>query len=115
VSLKLYMDVHILSAITEGLRRRGVDVLTSQEDGTRTLADPPLLDRATALGRVLFSQDEDLLREAVRRQCSSEPFAGVISTRKSRVPIGKCIDDLELLAKALEPEEIDGRVEYIPL
>ncbi len=27
----LYMDVHVPSAVTEGLRRRGVDVLTSQE------------------------------------------------------------------------------------
>jgi hypothetical protein len=29
------MDVHIPSAITEGLRRRGINVLTSQDDGTR--------------------------------------------------------------------------------
>jgi hypothetical protein len=32
--LSLYMDVHVPAAITAGLRRRGVDVLTSQEDGT---------------------------------------------------------------------------------
>lgn len=109
------MDVHVLSAITNGLRQRGVDVLTSQEDGTRTLADPLLLDRAQELGRVLFSQDEDLLREAARRQRSGEAFAGVISTRQSRVPIGRCIDDLELLAGVFDPEEFMNRVEYIPL
>lgn len=37
----LYMDVHVPSAVTEGLRRRGVDVLTSQEDGTRAADDEP--------------------------------------------------------------------------
>ena len=30
----LYMDQHIPRAITFGLRARGVDVLTTQEDGT---------------------------------------------------------------------------------
>ena len=30
-----YMDVHVPSAVTEGLRRRDADVLTSQEDGTQ--------------------------------------------------------------------------------
>ena len=40
------MDVH--DAITVGLRQRGVCVLTAQEDETRQLTDPSLLDRATA-------------------------------------------------------------------
>jgi hypothetical protein len=33
------MDHHVDAAITEGLRRRGVDVLTSREDGTTTWDD----------------------------------------------------------------------------
>jgi hypothetical protein len=57
----LYMDVHIPKAITNGLRLRGVDVLTAQQDGTITLSDADLLTRATELGRALFSQDDDLL------------------------------------------------------
>ena len=32
VSLKLYMDEHVPTAITEGLRQRGIDVFTVQED-----------------------------------------------------------------------------------
>ena len=51
------MDVHVPGQVTRGLRLRGVDVLTAQEDGTTTFPDPDLLDRATALGRVLFTQD----------------------------------------------------------
>ena len=58
------MDVHVRRAVTVALRLREVDVLTAQEDGSQRLADPELLDRATALDRVLFSQDRDLLREA---------------------------------------------------
>jgi predicted nuclease of predicted toxin-antitoxin system len=56
------MDVHVPAAITRGLLLTGVDVLTAQLDGTTQLEDPGLLDRATELGRVLFSQDDDLLR-----------------------------------------------------
>ncbi len=79
MSVKLYMDVHVRRAVTEGLRLRGVDVLTAQEDGAGNFEDLKLLDRATELGRVLFTQDDDLLREAAtadrpefrrRRLCS---------------------------------------------
>ena len=49
MAIGLYMDVHIPRAITNGLRLRGVDVLTAQEDETITLPDSALLDRATEL------------------------------------------------------------------
>ncbi len=39
----LYMDVHVPWAITEQLRRRGVDVLTAIEDKADTLTDEKLL------------------------------------------------------------------------
>jgi len=71
-----YMDVHVPSAVTAGLRRRGVDVLTSQEDGTREADDAALLQRATDLGRVLFTQDDDLLAIASQWQQEAREFAG---------------------------------------
>ena len=115
MSVGLYMDVHVPAAITRGLLLRGVDVLTAQLDGTTELEDPDLLDRATALRRVLFSQDEDLLAEATRRQRSGRTFAGVIYGHQLRITIGKCIADLELLAQAGRPEDFANRVEYLPL
>jgi hypothetical protein len=48
MALRLYMDVHVPAAITDGLTRRGTDVLTSQEDQSREFDDEKLLDRATA-------------------------------------------------------------------
>jgi len=56
------MDVHVRRAVTMALRLRAVDVLTSQEDGSAEWDDERLLMRATALSRVLVSQDQDLLR-----------------------------------------------------
>jgi predicted nuclease of predicted toxin-antitoxin system len=109
------MDVHVRRAITEGLRLRGVDVLTAQEDGASRLADPDLLDRAGQQGRVLFSQDEDLLAEATRRQRLGVPFSGIIYAHQLRVNIGRCIQDLELLAKVTDPTDWQNWVEYLPL
>ena len=115
MSIGLYMDVHVRRAVTEGLRHRGVDVLTSQEDGTTRLQAPDLLDRATLLGRVLFTQDEDLLREASGRQRGGLDFLGVIYAHQARVSTARRINDLEVLAKLSDIDEWLNRVVYLPL
>ena len=61
-----------------------------------------------------YTQDDDLLAEAHHRQKAGESFAGVIYSHQLRSPIGKCIDDLKLIAKAFEPDDLKGRVEFIP-
>jgi hypothetical protein len=50
-----YMDHNVPRAITDGLRLRGVDVITAFEDNAATMSDPGLRDRALALGRVLVN------------------------------------------------------------
>jgi predicted nuclease of predicted toxin-antitoxin system len=115
MSIKIYMDVHVRRAVTTGLRLRGVDVLTAQGDGAGEFADSRLLDRATELGRILFTQDDDLLSEAARRQETKESFAGVIYAHQLNVTVGQCIEDLELIAQASEPEEWMNQVAYLPL
>ena len=99
MSLGIYMDVHVPAAITRGLRRRNVEVLTAQEDGTAKLDDPALINRALALGRILFSRDEDMLAEATRRLRAGEIFATIVYAHQLQVSIGQCIADLEMVAK----------------
>ena len=82
-----YMDVHVPEAVTMGLRRRNIDILTSQSDGTRTFDDSALLSRATELGRVLFTQDSDLLQIAQARQEVGINFAGVVFPHQQGVSI----------------------------
>ncbi len=115
MSVALYMDVHVKRAVSDGLRRRGVDVLTAQEDGKPHLDDPDLLDHASSVGRAIFSQDHDLLREAAKRQDSGIPFAGVIYAHQLNITVGQTINDLQLIAEVYEPEDIENRVEYLPL
>lgn len=61
MGLTFYMDENVHGSITTGLRLREVDVLTVQEDNRSGISDPEVMRRAIALGRLLFSQDSDLL------------------------------------------------------
>jgi len=115
VSVGLYMDVHVPAAVTRVLLLRGVDVLTSQLDGTTRLTDAQLLDRATELRRVLFSQDEDLLAEAANRQRNGQSFAGLIYAHQLGITVGRAVHDLQILAEAGKFEDFANRVEYLPL
>lgn len=112
--LTFYMDVHVPRAITNGLRRRGVQIVTAQEDGTAKLEDPAHLNRATELNCPLYTQNDDLLAEARRRQTEGVRIAGVIYSHQLRSPIGRCIEDLELLAKTFDPADLADPVEFIP-
>jgi predicted nuclease of predicted toxin-antitoxin system len=114
MAVGVYMDVHIPRAVTNGLRLRGVDVLTAQEDKTITLTDAQLLERATELGRILYSQDDDLLVEAHFRLQNNIEFSGVVYSHQLNSPIGRCVEDLEIIAKTLEPKDIENRIEFIP-
>lgn len=114
MAIGIYCDVHIPEPITAGLRRRGVHVLTAREDGSRRWTDRSLLSRATSLGMMFYTHDDDLLAEANRRSKIGEPFSGVVFSRALASPVGRCIDDLEIIAKSLEPEELKNRIEYIP-
>ena len=109
------MDVHVPRAITTELRLRKIDVLTAQEDGMAELDDENLLRRATELGRILVSQDQDLLREGARRQRENGDFSGIVYGHQLRVTIGQMVEDLELIARATSLEEWRGRIEYLTL
>ncbi|MDP3940523.1 MAG: DUF5615 family PIN-like protein [Deltaproteobacteria bacterium] len=97
------------------MRVRGVDVLTAQEDGAGQLDDAALLERAGALGRVLFTRDSDLLAEADLRLRRGQPLVGLIYAHQLQVTIGRCVRDLELIAKVGEPEDLMLRVHHLPL
>ncbi|HEV7215967.1 MAG TPA: DUF5615 family PIN-like protein [Chloroflexota bacterium] len=115
MAIALYMDQHVARAITVGLRLRGIDVLTAWEDGASAFSDPQLLDRASALGRVLFSQDDDLLVEATRRQAVGLQFSGVVYAHQLRVSIGQCVQDLDLIAATGWSEDMQNAIMYLPL
>ena len=109
------MDEHVRRAITNSLRLRGIDVLTVQEDNRMGTPDPILLDRATELNRVLFTQDDDFLAIASDRQKEGINFSGVIYAHQQYVTVGDCVRDLEIIAKVGDTEDLANQVQYLPL
>ena len=112
--VSFYMDVHVPTAISEQLRRRGVDILTAIEDETAQRLDEELLEHARSLDRVMFTQDIRFRALAETWQSAGRPFAGLIFGHQLQGTIGQYVRDLELIAKASEPSEWENAVEYLP-
>ena len=115
MTLPIYMDENVHGAITNGLRQRGVDVLTVQEDNRSGIPDSEVLNRAIELNRILFSQDDDLLLEASKKQKSGLSFPGVIFAQQTKVSVGTCIRDLELVSTLGHSDEFKNSVLFLPL
>ncbi len=115
MSVPLYRDHNVHPAIAHGLRLREVDVILAREDGAARLAAEQLLERATALDRVLFGHDRDLPVLARRRLRAGRDFAGLIYVKQRRLTVGESITDLEIIAKVYEPDDMRNQIIYLPL
>jgi hypothetical protein len=114
VPLAFYIDEHVDSAITNGLRLRGIDVLTVQEDGFNNTDDVLILDRAFTLSRAMCTQDRDFLVEVARRQATGEEFATVFYSAQSKAMIGRLVDDLEYSSLVAVPSDLTNALHYLP-
>jgi hypothetical protein len=114
MGVALYMDVHVPGPITQQLRRRGVGVLTAQEDGHDNVPDEQVLARATVLNRVVFTQDVQFRVMAEDWQRQGREFAGLLFGPQLGGTIGQYVQDLELIAKASEPDEWRNVVQFLP-
>lgn len=113
--IAFYFDQHVPSAIARGARRLGIDVLTALEDGRSDARDEELLARATQLGRVIVTCDDDFLVLAEDWLDAGKTFAGVVYGHQLRLTIGRTIRDLELVAGASTAEELRDQIVFLPL
>jgi hypothetical protein len=115
MNLPIYMDVNVPGPVTRELRRRGIDVLTAQEDGRRTHSDPSLLDRAAELDRLFITCDSDFLAEAANRQRHNREFAGIIYAHPLSLTIGQFVENLELICQASQAKDWRNQATRLPL
>lgn len=106
--IKFYTDEHVSKALVNGLRQRGVDVLTVVEASMLGASDEEHLAYAKREERVLFSQDDDFLR----LHAAGATHAGLVYTRQ-QTPIGESILSLMLIHELMRPEDMWGHVEFI--
>ena len=77
-------DENVKSGIVEGLRRRGVDVVTVQELGWNAADDEDLLAEATRQGRLILSCDADFLAIHEAWLTASRSHAGIVYWPQNR-------------------------------
>jgi len=95
--------------VARGLRLRGIDVTTCTDVNLVGTDDPVQLDYALKEGRVLFTQDEDFLR----LHAAGMPHAGIVYCKPGTRSIGQIIQYLHLMSDCLEPDDMQGQIEYL--
>ena len=90
-------------------------MLTAQEDERDQLPDEELLERATSLGRLIFTQDEDFLAIATDCQFSGKPFFGVAYSHQMAITVGQAVTQLELVCKVMTADELHNTILYLPM
>jgi hypothetical protein len=111
---RVLLDVHGPLAVADALRRRGIDVITAQEEGLSLSDDESLLEQSSAQERVLVTQDADFLEIVPRWRREGRASRGVIFARQG-MPIGIFVEDVELCLVGLADDELFNQVVFIPL
>jgi hypothetical protein len=113
--LRLLTDEDFHGPITRGLLSRvaGLDLLRVQDVGLSGTDDAGVLAHAAADNRIVLTHDVNTMTAAaIDRVVAGEPMPGLFVVRQS-VPIGRAIDELELLILATEMSEWPDRLQYI--
>lgn len=110
--VSLYMDENVHGSIVRELRRKGVDLVIAFEDGMGETADRLVLMRATALGKVMFSQDTDMLEEAIKCMETNIYFTGAIFAPQS-LGIGPCVKVLYEFAAFFDLPDFENEIVYL--
>jgi hypothetical protein len=107
--IRYYFDQHLWASVAQGLRGKGIDVLTTQDAGRCGLSDPDQLSLATAEERVVATFDTDYL--ALHQ--SGVHHAGVVWCPAQKYGIGGLIQALLLVHAVLDRESMRDHVEYL--
>ncbi|PZO57648.1 MAG: hypothetical protein DCF15_06570 [Phormidesmis priestleyi] len=107
--IKFHMDENVGNAVTKGMRRRGVDVITTSEANMIGASDEEQLAFALSQNRVIFTQDDDFLR----LHQATEHHAGIVYCYKGSRSTGEIIQALYLIWECISPDEIMAQVEFI--
>jgi hypothetical protein len=108
-TIRSHLDENVDPAVAEGLRRRGVDVTTSQEKGLLNAPDDEHIAFALAETRTIDTHDEDFLALAKH----GVTHAGIAYCHQELRSIGQIIAALLLIRDILRPEDMHNHVEFL--
>lgn len=110
--IALAADENVHGKVVRGLQRRQpeLDLVRVQDSDVAGAGDGAVLEWAAQQGRVVVTGDvSTLISTAYARVRAGQPMRGVIVVT-GEVPIGRAIDDLEILATCSREGEWEGQV-----
>lgn len=106
--IRIYADEHISPKVVLGLRKRGIDIVTTGEAGRLGASDAVQLSYAKENGRVLLTHDADFLRMHVQ----GVEHCGILLSKQTH-SVGKVIRSIILISQLLDAEELNNHIEFI--
>ncbi len=107
--IRFHLDENIDPNVAKALRRRGIDVTTSQEMNLLGQPDEVQFDFVYRQEQVIVTHDTDFFRLAIG---SSEHW-GIVFSQKGTRSIGEIIRSLILIHEVFTPEDMKNAVEYL--
>ncbi|MEA1964402.1 MAG: DUF5615 family PIN-like protein [Candidatus Aerophobetes bacterium] len=109
MALFLLCDEHIPNPVVEGLRRRGLNVVTVQEIGLSSKEDKTIMDRAREEGRIIYTRDADFLR----LHQIGHKHVGIFYHHPLAYSIGEAIRKITMACEVLSPEEMKDNIKFL--
>ena len=106
--IRYYTDENVSRAVINGLRQRGVDVLSVPEAQMLGASDEAQLTFALQQGRIIVTHDDDFLRLAA----SGKTHPGIVYCSQ-QLSTGDIIRGLMFVYDVLELEDMQNKVEYL--
>jgi hypothetical protein len=107
--IRFHLDENVDPVIADGLRRRGIDVTTTQQTGLLRSPDGAQVAFAITEHRVLVTHDDDFLALAK----DGIQHAGIAYCHPEQRSIGEIIRALLLIRDCLTPEDMKNHVEFL--
>ena len=115
--LRLLIDQEFDQDILRGLLRRvpQLDAVTAYQATLSEATDPELLAWAATQRRIIVTHDRRTVpKHAADRMLRGETVAGVLVVSR-HLPIGRVINDLEIIVSCSDDHEWNDVVKYLPL
>ncbi|MEE4356845.1 MAG: DUF5615 family PIN-like protein [Desulfococcaceae bacterium] len=115
MKIRLYMDENVMSrSLVNGLRARGVDVLTVSESEREGLDDSEQLEFSTVQKRVLYtSNTRDFYQLHTEWLRGGKSHAGIVFVPRERYSSGEQIRRLPHLIRVKSAESMIDNVEFL--
>lgn len=108
IEIEFYSDENVSAAVIQGIRRRGISVLSTPEAGMLGASDAEHFVLATSRRLVILTQDDDFLKIASQE----DSHYGIVYAAQG-TSIGAIVSGVVLIAENLDAADMVDHIEYI--